>query len=295
MFPGTSGTTYEEALEIRVEQGLEQAIFKHLILLRIIVIFMGVAHKAKKVANSRKNDERVKEGMKEGAMKVMNLMKLFADIKTAKRVILIEDHPGYAREIKNKIIELNPIIEILTARTLEGALKLKYDVDKETVVLSDYNFPITDAIGQMPQPLARKTYDELAEWAKAYAIVTLADSLDEVDKDLECFKVGKDEFIGEKRAEEMRKKKVIIAAIDELFGYDLIRYLRENYKGYIFAAPGLDRTDYIPVEVIFLAGSKENEAEELKIIKEEFANIFGREFDEKLHKSTIYAEDIRKE
>jgi len=253
---------------------------------------MGGRQKSRKEANGGNKRMNGKEGMQESVMKVMNLKKLFADIKSAKRLILIEDHPGYAREIKGRVMELNPIIEILAARTLEDALKLKFDVDKDTVVLSDYNFPITDGLGMMPQPLARKTYEELADFAKAYAIVTLAESLEPVDMDLECFRVGKNEFIGEKRAEEMRKKKVIVAS-DTDFMLELVHELKRKYPGYVFAAPGLERNEIIPIEIVVLISSRKKEEKEFRRITRKFSEIFGRQFDACIHKSTIYAEDMK--
>jgi|GEM_PF-5809786 len=235
-----------------------------------------------------------KEGMKEGIEKGMSLTKLFDAIRTAKRVILIEDHPGYEREIKARVMELNPGTEILAARTLEDSFKFKSDVDKETVVLSDYNFPRSGGMRVMPEPLARRTHSEFAGSAKAYAIVTLAESLDATDRDLECFRVGKNEFIGERRLEEMKKKKVLVAPNRELI-LGLAYELRKRYPGYVLAAPGIERTDVIPVEIMVLASSKKREEKELRKIVRGFPRIFGRKFDAALLKTTIYAEDVQKE
>lgn len=256
---------------------------------------MGGTFKSRKEADNKKGKKKTdKEGLIDGIDREMSLTRLFDNIRTAKRVISIEDHPGYAREIVNRIKELNPDAEILTARTLKDARNYIDLVDGDTVVLSDYYFLPYLRLGVEPMPLAREIHEIIGERAKAFAIITMGSTLEKEDKDLEWFRLSKADFIGKERMEELMKKKVIVAADEEIFTYETIQHLRKEYKGYIFAAPGFDRSDYTPVEIIVLVSSRENEEKELKIIKKEFKYIFETEFDEKLHKETISSQDLER-
>ncbi len=239
-----------------------------------------------------KNKKGEKKGLIEGIDKHLRLERLFDDIRKAKLIVSIEDNPAYAFEILNRIKGLNEDADIVTARTLQDAKRHMHLVDGDAVVLSDYFFPPYPGLGMDPIPLAREVYELMGERAKAFAIITMSDSLEKGDMDLEWFRISKADFIGKERMEEMKKKKVIVAADDSIFTYGIVQHLKNEYKGYIFAAPGLDRSDYTPVEIIVLVSSMENREKELETIKREFGNIFGREFDEKLHKKTISSQDL---
>ena len=239
-----------------------------------------------------KNNRGEKKGLIEGIDKQLRLERLFEDIRNAKLVVSIEDNPAYAFEILNKIKDLNQDADVVTVGTLQDAKRHVHLVDEDAVVLSDYFFPPCPGLGMNPIPLAREVYELMGDRAKAFAIITMSDSLEKGDRDLEWFRISKADFIGRERMEEMKKKKVIIAADDSIFTYGIVQRLRNEYLGYIFAAPGLDRSDYTPVEIIVLVSSMENRERELETIKREFGNIFGREFDEKLHKKTISSQEL---
>ncbi len=252
---------------------------------------MGGKLKTRKTPNAKSRNGE-KKGLIEGIDKHLRLERLFEDIRNAKLVVSIEDNPAYALEILNRIKELNQDADIVTARTLEDAKRHLHLVDEDAVVLSDYFFPPYHGLGMKPVPLAREVYELMGDRAKAFAIITMSDALEKNDRDLEWFRISKADFIGKEKMEEMKKKKVIIAADDGIFTYKIVQQFKREYRGCIFAAPGLDRSDYTPVEIIVLVSSEENREKELETIKREFGDIFKREFDEKLHTKTISSRDL---
>ncbi len=132
----------------------------------------------------------------------MEHSEIFQELIQAPRVLVIEDQSLVFQTLKIAISGLNSKIEIFHASSLEDFEKLVDFVNKDTIVLSDYSFPTTRA--QTPRSNARGVYNLVKDRCKFFAIITSHQELDFQDKDLEKFRLLKNEFV--ERALDLRDK-----------------------------------------------------------------------------------------